>query len=491
MSQFDPKQNVPTTKNLKNSLLYTTGNYWDVVGGVISSLVTRAIITPLAFGAHSYVYGIYTYAHLYNKIWRNAIAREVPLATGQGQPEKAQHVLDVSYSILLASVLLESSVFAVVAFLTGNTFMRLAFLTLAATNLFVSISSAHNIYLKNQDHFKVIFIGNLVTSTIGVGLVIWLSLWLNFHGFFLGTVAAAGLRFLIFSLAIHWWLRLPIRFALDLHMAKMVFVLGAPMVPFLLAPQILLTIDRFVINHALGLESLGLYSLAVTIAIAARLLPISILGSYFPRYMTLIGAGKRNQVRETGGKLQTTIVLILVMFIGFSMLMVEPVIRLVLPEYIPALNAIRILLLSMYFYGTGLIGFYLHLGFKRMRRASVCMGVSIIAAIALDIYLVRYDISGVATGTMLSFAIYSLLISYASKSIVPIHGLLRKSLAGAIILGLLYIAIYESSIELAIGYFAGYSIVATILLWRMYRTSLRQLALELFNKNPRHGIRQT
>lgn len=437
------KWRVFESLSVHDSAVYTIGNYWTTAMQAAANIASRTVVEVAAFGANSYSQAVYSYLDRYNSVLRLTVDREVPRLQGMGEDREMREVIAGAYTALSASVFLESLALVLVAFFLTSQYMQVAFGSLALINVFGSLANVDQIILKATNRFNELAVVNIGTGTVGALATVGAALQFGFLGFFAGLVVLALLRYVASRYFMIVSTGLRPSYTLDKSVLGRVYTVGLPIMFFGFLQGSIFAVDRFFVEGFLDLEALGLYSLAAMGLGLAKVLPQSAMGSYFPKFMRQIGAGQKELARKKAKKIQGLVGLVSAIGFAVGILLVDPIISWLLPEYLPASLTIKFLLVGAYVYTGCIIPYYAHLGTGTMRRAILMAAGGLLSAGLLDWYLVRFGIDGVAIATAVALTIYAGLITASAEVVLGVRGLLRQMVPGAcLILSVLAVELY-------------------------------------------------
>lgn len=421
--------------NLFNALVYTFGNAWTTLLGAAATLVVRGLVLPEAFGATSAVQGIVRYFGAYNVIFRNALSQTVPAHLATGRHDHAAAVARNAYTMLLGSLVVESGVLLAFGLLTGDLLLKLAALTGVLLNVADSLSIQDRILLQATRRFLPLAAGHLLTGVLAPGLLILLSWWGGAVGYFVGLAVAGALRFAVYRFLLRRDSMTLVTRRLQAGVITELFTAGGGIALLTLSAQVLLTVDRWVILHDLGTKALGFYSLGSAMVGALVLIPVSIAGSYFPTMMGLVATGRVEAAGRGTRRVQTTVTLCSVVAFGMLALITGPAISALLPSYQPAILALQILTIQGYFSGTVTVASQVHIAHSRVPRAVAVTTACAALALALNVWLVRFDLVGVAVAMSSAWGAYALFINWSAGLLIDSLNLVSYALVGGALMG--------------------------------------------------------
>lgn len=452
----EPSPGVPAAhKPLFDAAVYTFGNTWSAAFGALASLVTRTLVSVTAFGANNFVQGITGYFDAYNGLYRNAIGREVPANLGLGKHEGADEIVRASYTMLLASVGIQSAVLFVLGILIRDRLLKFALLTGAFLNIVDSLKSTDQILMRSTQRFRAVAVGHLLTGIFSPALLVLLSWVLRAEGYFLGLAAGGALRFIGFRILLRRGPLAYLTWRLRGNAIRQVVATGVTISLLSLAGQALLTADRWVIVGFLGTKELGYYSLGSSIVVSLGHIPLSIAGSYFPTLMGLAATGQLERVARGINKVQASVTLLLVLLFGTVALVIGPAVKTFLPEYEPSVLAFQVMCIQGYLYGAQAVSIQSYVALGRVWHATLITAACAGLAFLLSRLLVHYGLLGVAVAMATAFGLCAILVNWSAQRFVGGHGLLGYMLLGLAMLAMLYTFLFTVGLFAAWAYLLG------------------------------------
>lgn len=432
--------------SVHDSAVYTVGNYWMTAMQSGANLLARSVVEVAAFGANSFGQAVYSYIDRYNSVLRLAVDREVPRLRGKGDDQKAEDVIAGAYTAVSASVLVESLVLASVAVVVGSPYMKAAFGALSLVNVFGSIANLDQVVLKATKRFNELAVVNIGAGTLGAAVIAGGAFNFGFMGFFGGIVTLSLLQYVGSRIFLLGATDVRPRYTYEARVLKEVYKVGLPIMIFGVLQTSIFAVDRFFVEGFIGLDALGFYSLAAMGLGIARVLPRSLIGAYFPTFMSQLGSGQHNIARSRAESIQGLVGTAAAIILGTGIVVIDPAVRIFLPEYEPASFALKALLVAAYVYTGCIIPYYVHLGVRRMRPAILCALGGVTSAIGLNLALVQFGINGVAVATVSALTVYVGLISLSAEALLEVRGLFRQVAPGAgLILCVLAVELYVAT----------------------------------------------
>lgn len=461
--------------------LFALANYWTAGLSMVANLVARKFVTPAAFGATAYARGIYQYIESYNKVYRNAIEREVPVRRACGEWQNAEVVLHTAYTLLLASVLIESVITIGVSLLISNIYLRLALIAITLIQVFDGIGAVDRSTLQASIRFRALSLGLLVTGSLGATLMILFSWLWGFYGYFLALSLSGVAKFMVFRLALGMGWRAYLSGKVDWRIARSVIGVGAGISLFFLAQQALFTADRFFIGGLLSITDLGYYSLGISITSTISRLTASLAAGYSPRMMGLLGSGQLKSARMAAQKLQVSIVLMLVLTFSGLALAIRLLTNYWLKEYASTVPALDLMFIGGYFLGAQAMAAQLHVGLLRLRQATLVSIAAAGMAVLLDFLSVPWGLVGIAGATTTAFGAYTLTLNWRGEQLVRGQGLVWWTLVGLVLLAGTYGFLYTAGWVITLLYLLGLAAGIPWYLGRLHQLRWRQLPAMLYD----------
>ena len=320
-------------------------------------------------------------------------------------------------------------------------------------NFLKAFSDLLRIYHKANLNFTSITI-TLITVSLIQPLIVYYAVNEFFYvGFLWSRVFLFGFSSLLFIVLLKKFPKFV--FKLEFDYLKKMFVIGLPIVLFGLMMTVLITIDKFYIKANLGAKTLGYYSIGALIFQVILVLPQSIYGSYFPKFIVYTG----NQTKLID-KLSTLIKLIIIPVIFVCWIAIPIFIKLLLPEYVQGIQSAKILTLSAYFAASYQMYYYEIIRRNKFKR--LIIGSVLILIFSLTLYTLANNfvntIDQYAFVNVIVFCVFSL--SIISIAIVEMNKPF-KVIVRQLIFDLF--KIYPLIAVLIIDYLLAYSLKAELL----------------------------
>jgi O-antigen/teichoic acid export membrane protein len=131
------------------------------------------------------------------------------------------------------------------------------------------------------------------------------------------------------------------------------------MFAFFLATLVIRSVDRLALVHYASPHALGLYSLGLIVASTLLHVPESVAYVLLPRLASAAAGGRDpDRTREEAIRVQRAIAVGLPLLAAAGVVLVEPVIAWVLPDYLPGVPALRVLAFGAVLMAAGTVPAY-------------------------------------------------------------------------------------------------------------------------------------
>ena len=383
---------------------------------VVGSLLIRYFLGPLQTGVWSLVQVVLSYTDYANLGATYAIPIEIPFKKAQGNLEEAEKIKCVIFSFsFLTSILLSLGVVLYALARRAQLPSELFWGFLIAAGL-VILQQMNNVLislLRAYKNFKLAGKQMALSSVVNIILTVSLSSTFKLYGFMWAMVLS-----FIFNIGyIFYHENFHFRWTLNAKVLTGLIQYGFPLMMLTLAGTVLLTVDKIMIAKYLGLEKLGLYSIAVMTSGFICSVPNSIGVVLLPNVSEKFAVGEN--VRDLRGYLTKSnhvFSIFMPVLIGLAWFVVPFIVRLLLPKFIGGIPALKYLALSTFFVAlTQTYSNAIVVTKKHFLQFPISVGLCLLAFVAM-FFSIEWgaDISRVAiimTGIMLvNFTALHLLI---------------------------------------------------------------------------------
>lgn len=404
---------APASGVRRNVLYYAIANNWIVVTSTLVGLLVRRVIPPEVFGAYFLAMTFSGYITLVNTPLNTSVDVQVPLFMGRGESKKAAQFTGELYALLMWLLVAQAAVLLAMG-LFGNesSLSSLAFMLAALILFFDGIFSADRLLLKAHNRFKPLLNASLASGVIYAGAVVLPSLTWGDKGFLIGVTLASACRFVLFrtlafrQLQASWSLRPSFH-----HTGRLLLGAGVIIGLYRFTQFGMQTVDRFFVERAMGLESLGVYSMAVSLAAIVHAIPVAMWGGALPAYLRVCAKGGDRTADATIRFHKSMVWVTAIIALG-AVVTAEFTIRLLFPLYLSAARPAQIMFLSMVILQAGAAPSSFLMGSPSQRPLLTASAAGmLVAVIAEFIFIQFWGVIGVAFAALGAYAIsYTVLV---------------------------------------------------------------------------------
>lgn len=340
---------------LRDASQYAGATYLAQVGSFVVGLVTKGLLGPTNVGIWSLLNILLSYLAAVQVGTGDVVAKEVPYLRRKGQREFAERLGNTMLGFVLsASVLAGLGVILVSLwrwsslsepFLAGLLVVGVSFPLWMFVNMQTMVFRA----AKRFDVLsRQLLLQLVITAAVGIPLIWHWSLYGQYAAFVLSTLAT--LTYLRYAARSEPTAQL--HPALDREAGRRLLAVGLPLQLSGLALTFQTTADSLLAAQSLGVTALGYYSLAVTVKGYVYQAPTALSVVMFPRFQERFAASNDDPraLQEYVEKpIMALAFLVLPLLIGASWQLVPFVVRHFLPAFVPAVPAIKALLVGAFF----------------------------------------------------------------------------------------------------------------------------------------------
>jgi len=334
---------------LKQMSIYSSATVLAQVITVCTAILTRYFLGPLQMGVWSILQVVLNYSKYSTLGTTSAASREIPFNHGKGDAERAHEIKNNVFSFTLLTSLFVSVGIFLYAFLRRGQLSEEIFYGLLFLSGLVILQRLNNIFiafLRAYKEFKLASSQMIFSSMVNAVLVAILTYQFKIYGF----MAALCLS-LIFNIAyISYFHTFNFVWKIDIKKIKPLVTYGFPLMILGFVHLIVLSIDRIMIAKMIGLEALGLYSIAIMMFNYIAHIPTSIGIVLVPNLNEAYG--KRENRRDLAAYLLKStkgLSVMLPILIGFGWFVMPHLIQFVLPKYVEGILAMKFLILGAFF----------------------------------------------------------------------------------------------------------------------------------------------
>lgn len=405
-------------KILKDGFKHVSSNYISLFLTSLMGIVIRKILGPSSMGIFSLVMLFLDYAAFSYMGIHKAVSLEIPYYTGKGDFIRVRKIKEILITFSILSSLIICAGVLVWMLVCRQTIAKDLFFAGIAGCVIFTLRRVYNAYImlvRSRDDFHFASLAVLVDTIANTVLTFVFIIKFNIYGLFYAMM----LTYAINVFFVVKWSKEPFVWGFDFKVFWGLFKYGFPLMVIGFASEILSSIDRLMITKFLGIEALGVYSVAtmcmnylngVSQHFNVVLLP-KVLGEY----------GKRNSVDDIKKFVTHTAkvwTLIMPIFLAGTFFFIDPLVFYVLPKYSSGVAASKILVFCTFFIALNIYADHFIASLKKQVAAFFLNIIALSVNVGANYYFIKigWGIAGVALGTVLStFVSFTLIYIYVLR----------------------------------------------------------------------------
>jgi len=386
-----------------NILHYASSSLFQKFLGVFTAFIRPKLLSPELFGLWNVLNILPSYASYLHLGSRSAMRFQVPYYESRGEEEKISAAKAAVYYGALFPTFLFSLILMLVALILDTDHETK--IGLAAIAVIVILDWRYGFLLgalQSHQEFKLISRCKYLTAFVYFVLTAVLIFFFGFYGALLAAILTIIVG-IIYLQRFGSFLVLG-RFRFDVF--RSLVKTGFPIVVFNLILDLIRSSDRLILFFFLGPETVGYYGIAIMVLGFSLSIPAVSREVVEPRLMENLDRATLAQNLElymTRPLMNTAYLMPFV--VGPGILLLPMVIKLLLPNYLPGVNAAQILLLGGYFLAIShaLRGVIVAYGLQ-IRASLVELAILVLnVGLSITMVLLGYGAEGVALASGFSF----------------------------------------------------------------------------------------
>jgi O-antigen/teichoic acid export membrane protein len=438
----------------KQVSFYVSSRYLSYFFTALSGILIARFLGPALFGIFSALMIIVNYSRFSHLGVMHAVQKKIPLLRMK-HPEKVSQLRAQGISSAMSIVIFSAIIILIVSF-----FLDFDVVTLNALRMVAVVVIAqqfflfYEMFLRVDKKFELLSRVNIFYSILRFLFVLILVLRFKL----IGTFFAIFLSYFLINLYLLAKQKYSLNFNFNFKKTFSLVKYGIPLLLIGLMFILFSSIDKLMIIKFLDKTALGYYSLPLLIAELLFYFPQTIAYVLFPDLLERVGKSKtsviednleNNENKEISGNKQINknkdnkeeikaflfapllvLAFLMPIVIGLTYITAPFFIQLILPEYIPGIPVLFVIVPAIFFMGfSSICGIFL-IGLNKEKVYLTHQVIMISLAILLNYVALSngYGIVGVAVATAISFFLYSTIMLYLSlKNYVSgFVGLLKK-----------------------------------------------------------------
>ncbi len=414
----DPTQDDRT--GLQDAAVFTAASYAAQALLFLAGLIQKALLGPLGAGYWSLMQTFWTFLTIAPLGAFHGASRQIPAHRGRGDYAAAGAAANTGSSFSIAAITVVGVTLAVVALVFGGGWaneLRWGLVILGLTAPLRLLSNAHEVVLQATKRFRTVSASEIARAGVVLTAQSACVALFGFYGMFLGLMLSLVVMFVVWGRSGAIGLGRP-AFKLEIQRGRVreLIAFGAPIMMSGQIWTLFLAVDSLIVASFLGVESLGYYSLALSVTAYILLLPKSVGAALFPRMAERFGKSQDiASIRHYATDVQRLLAYMLLPLATAAVFFLVPfLIRHALPEFVPAIPVVRVIAAATFLLAlmNMPIKLLITAGYRWSLTAvmAACMAVNaalnVVAVAVLDLGL-----DGAAAATAASYAIAFLVTS--------------------------------------------------------------------------------
>lgn len=414
---------------LKDASAFAAATFLSQLINIASAILMRHFLGPLQVGVWAFVQLILTYSEYAGLGTAGAITLEIPFYQGKGDLKKVERLKNNAFYFSIFTSLIVSFCVLVYALAMRGKISPELFWGLLITSGLVILQKLNGLLtslLRAIKQFSLASRQMVYSSLVNAVLVIALSYQFRLYGF----MAAMALSLLFNVVYIFYAAKLSFPYSFDSQEVKGLVKYGLPIMFLTFFGTLFETIDKIMISRFLGLEQLGLYSIALMTTTYLYSLPNAVGIVMIPNIHEKFGqSGNKQDLRDFLEKSDEIFSALMPFFIALAWFAVPLMVDTLLPKFRGGISSVRWLSLNVFFlaisqaYSQSIYVFRQHKFFFPIFIFSSSMAVLLIS---LFLWAGR-GIEGVAIATTLTMIIHFHVVYFFAGRQVRLRADLLKS----------------------------------------------------------------
>lgn len=390
----------------KDSTQYLVSTVLAQGVGLFRSLVLPVLLGPAQLGIWNLMNVVIGYGANVHLGILHGLNKKVPMLRGLGNAREFDELKD---SVYWASLLL-AIIAGAALFLTSFVVEPIYASSLRIVSLVIVLQMVFVFYfclLRGDNRFDLVSKGIAGLSILSSATVLILA-YLS-PDRLLGALWGVAVAY-PFVLG-YWFYEGGYRFAISLKrdQVKDAFVLGFPLIVLGFMDMIFLSMDRWIIAWQLSNTALGYYAFGIMACNLLGLVPNSAANVLYPKMLQRFSvSGDSFAVSGLLLNPVRAITSLMIFLTSAATIALPVVIRLLLPNYIPSISLIEIIVPGAFFLAIAYSVGNFVVAINRQKVLIIVLIVAMGVTLMLDIVLLRlgYGVHGIAYATILGYAIY-------------------------------------------------------------------------------------
>jgi len=407
------KQVVSGSSVRRDTLFYVAAIQWGFALSTLTGLVVRRLLPPEVFGAYFLAMTVSGYLAVVNTPLGTLVDVQVPLTLGRGKSKEATGLVREIYALLIWLLLAEGLVLLAIGwFWTSGTLTRLAFALVALMLLFNGIFSVDRLLLKGYRLFRILLLASIVSGILYALVVLALTVIWGAKGFLVGVTLASAFQFALFRIIatrefqLGWSIQPTFQ-----HIGRPLLEMGVVIGLYRLTLFGMETIDRLYIGSIMGLEALGIYSLAVALTGLVGMVPQAMASGALSAFLMVRGGSTRDIVADATLRFHQAMIWATATLALASIVAAEFLVQWLFPAYVSAVRPAQVLFLAEVILQARAAPVAFVFGEDSQRPLLVASSVGLMVAGTVGYFLIHAGgLTGIAFATLAGYGVSYLVL---------------------------------------------------------------------------------
>ena len=328
--------------------LYSSMSIMTQIITLVAAILTRRFLGPVQTGVWALLQIILVYAGYSMLGVTQAVSREIPFYLGKGNSEKAEEIKNLVYSFSTFTSSIVAVGCVMYALLTRNNLRSELFYGLLFVSVRIMLQRSSNlniVFLRGYKLFSLAAKQMFLSAIVNAILVVLFSFKYKVYGFMIAM--CLSFLFNIFYIKFHHSFHFKWNF--DLKKIWNLIQYGFPLVIVSLIGTIFITIDKLMIVKIIGIEQLGLYSVALLAYTYLNSFPNSIGIVLIPNFHQKFGeTEKAESLKNYLEKSSQVFETIMPLLIATGWFLLPYFAQLVLPDFAGSIPPMKYLITSVF-----------------------------------------------------------------------------------------------------------------------------------------------
>jgi O-antigen/teichoic acid export membrane protein len=407
-NEVTEEKNQKEGEIIRDATVFSATLYVSQALYMVRGFIIARVLGPSAYGVWSIFRTFLSSSPYLGLGVQQAMVREIPLSLGEGDGGKVPVITQTS----LFWNLLVTSCVMVIAFILSLTPLikeyygevRLAGFVFMLNSVYLFIQS------KLKGEKNIILLSKYIFSYAVLNTVFVLSLlfFLKIQGILLGMMISHLILFTVIVLKGH----LSFQLMIDRKVLWKLINIGFPIMMLWSIFFLMRNADKFIVIAMLGKTMAGYYGVAAFISSIVSYISYSVTTVLLPRMMYKYGETREAKNIEA---YYTKPIIILTGFIpiilGIIYINIDIIVKSFLPQYLPSINVLHILIASLFFSTIWGIPANLLIALNKQRMFMYITAGVLLFTILLDIVVIQigFGMRGVAVCTTFMFLVASVI----------------------------------------------------------------------------------